>query len=163
MSETALLPGLALRAGTVDQLDTFGVFWLAMFEEIGILTERDLPPDWRERFHTYMERRMAVGEGAFFVAMDGARIVGTAGAIVSDGYPFAVNGIKRGYIFGVRVDPEYRKRGIAEVLTQQSIEFLRTAGCIKIRLHASPFGRAIYERMGFLPTNEMELRPPSSG
>ena len=151
---------LTFRAGRTAELPAFAEFWLAMFEEIGILSERAMRADWRARFLSYMERRIAAGEARFFVAVEGEGIVGTAGALVADGYPFEVHGIKRGYIFGVRVDPEFRKRGIAERLTRECVDFLRDAGCARVRLHASPFGRAIYERMGFKPTNEMEIIPP---
>ncbi|MGZ3522556.1 MAG: GNAT family N-acetyltransferase [Vulcanimicrobiaceae bacterium] len=87
----------------------------------------------------------------------GERIVGTAGALVRDGYPTAIHGIRTGYIFGVRVEPAYRGNGIAARLTRACIEFLREIECIEIRLHASDAGRPIYERLGFSPTNEMRL------
>ena len=150
------------RPGRIEELADFGDFWLAMFEEIGILHERDMAPDWRARFARYLELRIAGGEAQFFVAHDGERVVATAGALIADGYPFVVHAIKRGYIFGVRVAPEFRKRGIAERLTAQCVEFLHGAGCVRVRLHASPFGRPIYERMGFQPTNEMDIIRPQA-
>ena len=152
------LASLVVRPGTLAELPVFAQFWLAMFEEIGILHEHDMARDWQERFDAYMRRRIEDGDARFFVAVDGEKIVATAGALVSDGYPFAVHGIKRGYIFGVRVDPAFRKRGLARDLTQACVAFLRECGCKKIRLHASPAGRPTYERLGFVPTNEMELR-----
>jgi ribosomal protein S18 acetylase RimI-like enzyme len=153
-------PMLTVRAGTTAELQTFADFWLAMFEEAEILRDDDMVPDWRSRFCGYLARRMDDGEAAFFVALDGATIVGTAGAILTDGYPYFIHGIKRGYIFGVRVAPSHRRRGIARDLTEAAIGFLRESGCEKIRLHASPFGRRIYERLGFRATNEMELGSP---
>jgi ribosomal protein S18 acetylase RimI-like enzyme len=148
-----------IRLGTAAELQTFADFWLAMFEEAGILDESAMVPDWRERFCRYLAGRMRDGDGAFFVAVANDTIVGTAGAIVNDGYPYFIHGIKRGYIFGVRVEPAHRRRGLARCLTEAAIAFLQESGCRKIRLHASPFGRRIYERLGFRPTNEMELRP----
>ena len=147
-----------IRPGTFAELNVYAEFWLAMFEEVGNIAESDMVSDWRGRFRHYLERRIADGEAGFFVALDGDEIVGTAGALIADGYPFAVHGIKRGYIFGVRVDPAHRSRGIATRLTQEATAFLRGIGCTRVRLHASPFGRPVYERLGFRPTNEMELR-----
>jgi ribosomal protein S18 acetylase RimI-like enzyme len=156
MDRTAVeLP--AIRPGSVDELDRYADFWLAMFQEVGIIAESDMVRDWRTRFRNYFARRIQEGEARFFVAIDGGEIVGTAGALIADGYPFAVHGIKRGYIFGVRVGPAHRKRGIATQLTQEAAAFLRELGCERVRLHASRFGRPIYERLGFRPTNEMEL------
>ncbi|HEY1976985.1 MAG TPA: GNAT family N-acetyltransferase [Candidatus Baltobacteraceae bacterium] len=147
----------AIRAGTLEELDRYADFWMAMFEEVGNYTESDFARDWRARFRQYLACRIEAGEARFFVAVDDGEIVGTAGALIADGYPYVVHGIKRGYIFGVRVDPEQRGRGIATRLTQEAVAFLRDLGCERVRLHASRFGRRAYERLGFVPTNEMEL------
>ena len=147
----------AIRPGTSAELDRYADFWLAMFEEVGVIAESDMVCDWRTRFRKYFERRISQDEARFFVAVERGEIVGTAGALIADGYPFCVHGIKRGYVFGVRVDPAHRNRGVATQLTQEAIAFLRGIGCTRVRLHASRFGRPIYERLGFHPTNEMEL------
>jgi GNAT superfamily N-acetyltransferase len=156
--EAAPPRSMTIRSANDDELGTFATFWLAMFEEVGVLYEREMAADWRMRYRAYFERRIADGHARLFAAVDAGAIVGTAGAIVADGYPYAITGVKRGYVFGVRVTPEYRGRGIATELTKASVEFLRGIGCRRVRLHASPFGRPIYERLGFVPTNEMELR-----
>ena len=151
------LATLTIRPGRIDELAAFSDFWLAMFEEVGNIGERDMALGWRERFAGYLQRRIEGGEAQFFVADDGGGVVATAGALIADGYPFVVHEIKRGYIFGVRVAPGFRKRGLARALTQACTEFLRTRGCGRIRLHASPAGRPTYEGLGFTPTNEMEI------
>jgi ribosomal protein S18 acetylase RimI-like enzyme len=148
-----------IRAGTTAELQTLADFWLAMLEEAGIRRESDMAVGWRGRFCDYFGGRIQAGEAQFFVALDNAEIVGTAAAIIAAAIPYFVTGIKRGYIFGVRVAPAHRHRGIARSLTEAAIAFLRESGCDKIRLHASPFGRRMYERLGFRPTNEMELAP----
>jgi ribosomal protein S18 acetylase RimI-like enzyme len=148
---------IVVTPGSAADLNDFAGHWLAMFEEVGNYSESDFPPDWRDGFRSYFERRMAAGEAALFVAREGAAIVATAGALVRDGYPSAVTAIKHGYIFGVRVAPGYRRRGLAERLTREAVRYLRAQRCRTIRLHASRFGRAMYERIGFVPTNELEL------
>jgi ribosomal protein S18 acetylase RimI-like enzyme len=148
---------LIVRRGTAADLERCSEHWLAMFQEVGVLCEADFPPGWRGDFYDYFSRRMAAGEAAFFLAADEGTIAGTAGALLRDGYPAAVTGIRHGYIFGVHVDPEYRRRGIAELLTRRAIDYLEQSDCRNIRLHASRFGRSIYERIGFVATNEMEL------
>jgi ribosomal protein S18 acetylase RimI-like enzyme len=151
---------LCLRPAQTQELPIVAQFWLQMFEEVGKHREADFAADWRERFVEYFSRRIAEDEVCYSLALDGERIVGTAGAMLADGYPSAVHGIRTGYIFGVFVLPEYRGRGLATQLTESSIAFLRTRGIRRIRLHASPFGRPIYERLDFVPTNEMELTAP---
>ena len=112
---------------------------------------------WRDRYQQYFAERITTGEARLFVALDGDRIIGTAGAMLADGYPTVVHGLRFGYIFGVRVVPEVRGRGIATQLTRETIQCLRSLNCDRIRLHASKMGRPIYERLGFVPTNEMTL------
>lgn len=144
------------RAQTGD-LWTAADFWLLMYAEIGIFREADFQPGWRERFVRYFEQRTAENEAQYFVASDGDRVVGSAGALIRDGYPSVIHGVRFGYILGVYVEPEYRSLGIAKRLTQDAIGFLRSARVRSIRLHASKAGRPIYEKLGFTPTNEMEV------
>lgn len=146
-----------LRAAQPDELARIAEFWLAMFEEVGKHHESDFQAEWRERFVAFFADRIARGDAAYFVAVEGERLVGSAGAFLTEAYPSAIHGLRSGYIFGVYVAPESRGRGLATQLTQATIDFLRAKEAYRIRLHASPFGRPIYERLGFTPTNEMEL------
>ena len=148
---------LAVRPAHTDELHQIAQHWLAMFEEVGKHREADFAPGWRERFVAYFTERIERGDAAYFVAVDDARVIATAGALFTDGYPAAIHGIRNGYVFGVRVEPAYRGRGLATRLTNQAIAFLQAGDPWAIRLHASPFGRPIYEKLGFEPTNEMQL------
>lgn len=152
---------LVLREAQLSELPVIAEHWLAMFEEVGKHRQEEFVPDWRERFVAYFSAQICNGDAAYFVALEGERIVGTAGALLTDGYPAAIHGMRNGYIFGVRVDPAYRGKGIATQLTQRAIAFLEARKPWAIRLHASPFGRPIYEKLGFTPTNEMQVRGAS--
>lgn len=153
---------LLLREAQLGELPAIAEHWIAMFEEVGKHRESEFASGWRERFVRYFNERIGCGDARYFVAVDGERVVASAGAMMTDGYPAAIHGLRNGYIFGVRVDPGYRGRGIATRLTQLALAFLQERNPGAIRLHASPFGRPIYEKMGFIPTNEMQLRPVDS-
>jgi GNAT superfamily N-acetyltransferase len=58
-------------------------------------------------------------------------------------------------IVNVYTDPDWRRRGIAELVMRHILDWTRAEGIPRVVLHASVAGRAIYERMGFVPTNEM--------
>jgi GNAT superfamily N-acetyltransferase len=146
-----------IRAARPSELPEIAGTWLAMFEEAGKHRESEFSSDWRERFATYFAERIERGDACYFVAIEDGRIVGTAGALFTDGYPTAIHGIRNGYIFGVYVYPEQRGKGLARALTNASVEFLRAGDPWAIRLHASHAGRPIYEQLGFVPTNEMQL------
>lgn len=149
---------ISLRDASAADLDACATFWILMYEEMGLFKDADFLPGWRSRFVEYFERRIARGEARISLAVDDTRIIGTAGAMLADGYPAVIHGLNFGYIFGVRVEPTYRGHGLATALTRRSIAFLQQRGCRRIRLHASAAGRPIYERIGFVPTNEMELK-----
>jgi ribosomal protein S18 acetylase RimI-like enzyme len=152
-----LTTDLTLRRATLDELPRVADFWLAMFEEVGKHHRSDFRPDWRDRYVAYFRRRIEDEDAAYFVAVDGDAIAGCSGALMSEGYPAEIHGIRKGYVFGVYVLPEYRGRGLATALTTLAIEFLQQRSAKTIELHASPYGRPIYEKLGFEPTNEMRL------
>ena len=56
----------------------------------------------------------------------------------------------------VLVDPEYRRRGIATALMEVALDHLRARGVRTIKLDATPAGRPVYERIGFVPENLLE-------
>jgi ribosomal protein S18 acetylase RimI-like enzyme len=63
----------------------------------------------------------------------------------------------RAYLLNVYVDPEFRGRGLARELLEMAVNDARRRGIKVVSLHASKFGRPLYERNGFEPTNEMML------
>jgi GNAT superfamily N-acetyltransferase len=64
---------------------------------------------------------------------------------------------RRAYILNVFTEPECRHRGVARRLMQAILDWCRAQGFGSVALHASSQGRALYEALGFKPTNEMRL------
>lgn len=62
-------------------------------------------------------------------------------------------------VLNVYVEPSWRRRGVAQRLMQVVLDTLAQRGISRIVLHASDDGRRLYERLGFQPTNEMQLIP----
>jgi len=132
--------------------------WRAMRDELNA-TPAGLRPDWIARFADYHVRRAAAGESQLFVAEIDKLVVGTSTGLLLDGYPIVLfERPATGYIYGVYVLPGYRRRGIARELTNACVEWLRSAGCAVIRLRTSTQGRQLYESLGFVAGEEMELR-----
>lgn len=65
---------------------------------------------------------------------------------------------RRAYILNLYVYPAYRRQGVARRLTQTTLEWCRKEGFRTVSLHASQYGRSLYESFGFAPTNEMRLK-----
>ncbi len=134
-------------------------FWISMRRELRI-SDGELPSDWRERAVAYFRRRHAAGELQWFIAARGDEAVGSAAGFVRDGYPTDICTERRqGYVAGVYVQPQFRRRGLARALTSAAVGWLRSIRCGTIRLHAAERARPIYVSLGFQPSNEMVLQP----
>ena len=65
-----------------------------------------------------------------------------------------------GRIRGVYVAPHMRRRGIAGVLVRAAIERAQECGATRLTLGASPDGKPLYEKFGFVRNvDEMVLAP----
>lgn len=93
-----------------------------------------------------------------FVMEDDGNIVGTA-ATVNYESRFAWIGM-------VLVDPGYRKQGIGTALLEKTIEYLDESNIRTMKLDATPQGKSIYAKLGFVEEYEIERwilkRPPSA-
>ncbi len=69
------------------------------------------------------------------------------GAIVATGMA-AING-DVGWVGSIFVDGSLRGRGYGRAMTEASCELIDAAGCGTQALIASPFGKPLYDRMGF--------------
>jgi GNAT superfamily N-acetyltransferase len=62
-------------------------------------------------------------------------------------------------VLNVYVELAWRRRGVAGALMRTLLNALAARGVHRVVLHASADGRRLYERLGFVPTNEMRLVP----
>jgi len=61
----------------------------------------------------------------------------------------------QGLVVNVYTEKGWRHKGLAELVMRTIIEWSRENGVASLVLHASSMGRPLYERMGFVSTNEM--------
>lgn len=62
---------------------------------------------------------------------------------------------RHGLIINVFTEPDWRRQGIGELLMKEIIEWSKSEKLDRLVLHASEFGKKLYERLGFVLTNEM--------
>lgn len=60
-----------------------------------------------------------------------------------------------GYVFNVFTERPWRRRGVAERVMREVIDWARAHGVRRLTLHASAEGRLLYQKLGFVATNEM--------
>jgi len=89
---------------------------------------------------------------------EGGRVVAGGGIIVLT-YHSSPRDPKpqRAWIVNMYTEREYRRRGLARRLMEEMIRWCRAQRMTTVYLHASDEGRALYESLGFTPTNEMRL------
>jgi GNAT superfamily N-acetyltransferase len=113
-----------------------------------------------KRSRPNIERYLADGSyrGWFAVAADDQVIAGV-GLIITElvSGPLSPEQTCRPYLLNVYTDPEFRHRGLARQLTVKAIEWCRMQGFKVLWLHASEYGKPLYDSLGFVPTNEMKL------
>jgi len=152
---------IIIRAADPSEFDIASEFWVSMRRELN-MPDEDLAANWKTRSVDYFRRRYDAGELRWFLAYDGDTVVASAAGFLTDGYPSEICVNRRvGYVAGVFVKPRWRRRGLARTVTQAAVDWLLEIGCRIVRLHAANEARAIYEKMGFEPSNEMIIERPA--
>jgi len=94
------------------------------------------------------ERFLAASPAGCFVAEIEGHVCGTATTIVYEG--------RFAWIGMVLVDPEYRGRGVGTRLLERTIEHLDGLGVPTLKLDATPQGKPLYAKLGFVSEYEIE-------
>lgn len=148
-----------LRTATPEEDPVIARHFYQMWLDNG-LTPAQMESDWEALTLAYIaDARERLGYQAFVAEVDG-RIVGSAGGQRFAGlYPitFTADFRRDGYVWGVYVEPEFRCRGLGRQLAEQVLAHLRSLGCTRAVLNASPSGKSVYEQLGFAPSNTMTL------
>ncbi len=156
-----LKSSIIIRAADPSEFEIASEFWVSMRRELN-MPDEDLAVNWKARCADYFRRRHDAGELRWFLAYDGDTVVASAAGFLTDGYPSQICVNRRvGYVAGVYVKPRWRRRGLAAAVTQAAVDWLWEIGCSIVRLHAANNARAIYEKMGFEPSNEMIIERPT--
>ena len=102
---------------------------------------------WNQTAEDWTRFLEASPEGCFVVEADGA-VRGTAATITYED--------KFAWVGMVLVDPEYRSRGIGTRLLDEAIAYLDERKIRSIKLDATPQGKPLYEKLGFVSEYEIE-------
>jgi GNAT superfamily N-acetyltransferase len=133
---------------------------------IRVMTERDLPAGlrlntaagWNQTAADWQRFLEHSARGCFVMEHD-TQVVGTV-TTISYEHRFAWIGM-------VLVDPDLRKQGIGTKLLEHAIEYLDSSHIQTLKLDATPAGKPLYEKLGFVTEYEIERwilkRPPISG
>lgn len=160
-------PAFAVRPAGVTDIPLIAHHRAAMFRDMGALASGQ-EESLARATAAFLDEALPRGEYLAWVAEDKETppaIIGGAGAQLRPILPrprAGVDGLELGpeaIVLNVYVEPAWRRQGVAEALMRALLEALAARGVRRIVLHASDEGRRLYERLGFVSTNEMRLRP----
>jgi GNAT superfamily N-acetyltransferase len=131
----------------------------AMFRDMGQGTFDELTR-MAEAAEPVLARALDDGSYRHWLVVDASgRVVGGGGVLLC---PWPANPkdacTERAMILNVYTEPEFRRLGVARRIMQTILDWIRARGLRSANLHASDEGRALYEKLGFVATNEMRLR-----
>jgi GNAT superfamily N-acetyltransferase len=109
-------------------------------------------------YRRWLRRGLADGELLALVAEDGGGRALASGALwlmPSQPRPGPLGRGRVPYVLSMFTEPGARGRGLASRIVREMIAWARSHGYPRIVLHASRFGRPVYERLGFEPGSEM--------
>jgi GNAT superfamily N-acetyltransferase len=112
-----------------------------------------------ENFTEWVRPRLRDGSYVGWIVMDGEDAVAGAGMWLMEFPPHWMDAAPmRAYLLNFYVEPVARGRGVAYSLLKMAVEDARQRGIKVVALHASKFGKPLYERNGFEQSSEMMLR-----
>jgi GNAT superfamily N-acetyltransferase len=122
---------------------------------IRVMTEQDIPAGlrlntvagWNQTAADWQRFLDHNARGCFVMEHD-TEVVGTV-TTISYEHRFAWIGM-------VLVDPDLRKQGIGTKLLEHAIEYLDYSHIQTLKLDATPLGKPLYERLGFVTEYEIE-------
>ena len=119
--------------------------WQQVFPEYGDTTRPQRDP------RANIERKLAFGDGLFWLAQQGDAVIGTAMAGY-DGH--------RGWLYSLGVHPAQRRGGVARALVSHAEAALREMGCPKVNLQVLDTradAQAFWRALGYLPDAVVSL------
>jgi GNAT superfamily N-acetyltransferase len=154
-----------IRRATAQDADIISWHRARMFQDMGDVSE-DAFEILRAKARIRLEQWMDTGKYIGWLATPADKpemIVAGAGVQLQPilPWPLDISTIgegRQGTILNVFTEPQSRQRGIAGLLIKEIIIWSKNEQVDRLVLHASDEGRSIYERSGFIASNEMRFR-----
>lgn len=148
----------SVRLATVADTGLITEHRLQMFRDNGF-TPACSWEEMHEAFAKWLEPHLRDGSYVGWIVEDSGRVIASAGLWVMEYPPHWTSPVpKRAYLLNFYTDPEFRGQGIAKKLVELAKDEARRQGIKIVTLHASKFGKPVYEKLGFKQNNEMILR-----
>lgn len=150
---------ILVREATADDIPEILRHRRAMFEDMSVGDPASLG-QMVALAESYLRETIALRHyRGWFAITPAGEIAGGIGVLIQSSPPRPWDlRSQRPYLLNLYVYPARRRQGIARLLVQTSLDWCRSEGFVVVSLHASEFGRPLYESLGFESTNEMRLK-----
>lgn len=156
---------VVIRLATVADIPAIASHRAQMFIDMGTLDESQRLP-MTDATMRYLRTAIPAGEYVGWMACptgDPSTVVAGAGIQHRRILPRAVStptGVqvmdgREAIVINVYTEPAWRRRGVAQAVMARLIDDVRAMPVQRLVLHASDEGRPLYDRLGFVATNEM--------
>jgi GNAT superfamily N-acetyltransferase len=157
MGDKSMSTPYYVRQATLDDIPILVAYRRAMFESMGVQDAARLTA-MCEATRSYLGDALPSGVYRGWVAEADGRVIASGGLVIQAMPPSPRNmDGRQGYIMNVYTEPAWRNRGVATAIVTTILDYLREINVPVVTLHASEAGRPLYQRMGFVATNEMRL------
>jgi GNAT superfamily N-acetyltransferase len=147
-----------IRRATVADAAAIGEQRVRMFEDAGFSTQAQME-QMLANFVVWVRPKLEDGSYAGWLVEQDGRPVGGAGLWVMEWPPHFLDAEpRRAYLLNFYVAPGMRRQGLAQKLLALAVAEARARGIKVVTLHASKFGKPVYQQNGFSMSNEMMLR-----
>jgi ribosomal protein S18 acetylase RimI-like enzyme len=146
-----------IRRARVADADAIGRQRLRMFVDAGVAVESEMA-SMVANFVPWVRAKLGDGSYAGWLVEEHGGLVAGAGLWVMEWPPHFLDAApRRGYLMNFYVAPELRRHGLARKLLEMAVDEAKVRRIKVVTLHASKFGKQLYEQNGFVMSNEMQL------
>jgi GNAT superfamily N-acetyltransferase len=147
-----------IRRAMAADADMIGQQRVRMFADAGLAYDEQMGP-MLAMFVPWVRAKLDDGSYVGWLAEQDGQPVAGAGLWVMEWPPHYMDPEpRRAYLLNFYVAPEMRRRGLARDLLALAVGEAKARGIKVVTLHASKFGKPVYEQNGFKMSNEMMLR-----
>lgn len=148
----------SIRPATSDDAVLISQHRTRMFEDNKFATPEQMDA-MTLAFEPWVRKRLRDGRYVGLIVEENGEAIASAGVFFADFPPHWLDPEPvRPYLLNFYTAPTARGRGFAKQLLSMLVDECKGRGIKAVTLHASKFGRPIYEKFGFENSNEMMLK-----
>jgi GNAT superfamily N-acetyltransferase len=151
---------LVIHQATSDDIEALTDLRVAFFEELGEIADTKHAQAFRQATYRYLTEALPQGKFLAWVAQVDGQIIGTSGLIFFEQAPTPTNLVgSEGYILNIYTIASWRGRGVARMLLEEIIKYVKRTDTSQLWLYTTEEGRSVYEKFGFVAlTDAMGLK-----